>query len=294
MGQKVSPIGMRTGIIRDWQSRWYADNKEFSKFLMEDVKIRNCVEKYYDKLSKAAADKRKADPQISRIEIERTQNRMTLIIRTAHPGVVIGQDGKSIEGLKKQLQKLTGVKNLQINVVEIANPNLDARLVARWIANELENRKSFRATQKKAIQNSMRSGAKGIKTSVSGRLGGADIARTEGYSEGVVPLHTLRSDIDYALEEAATTYGRLGVKVWICRGEVLPGEMVKEPEAPKQRRPRPARGRNGRGGNDRRQGGRNNRNSRQGGRGNAGARANGGQNNAAKPAAAAAPKGGNE
>lgn len=285
MGQKVSPIGMRTGIIRDWQSRWYADDKEFSKFLMEDVKIRDFVEKYYADLSAAAADKRKADPQISRIEIERTQNRMTLIIRTAHPGVVIGQDGKSIEGLKKKLQKMTGVKNLQINVVEIANPNLDARLVARWIANELENRKSFRATQKKAIQNSMRAGAKGIKTSVSGRLGGADIARTEGYSEGVVPLHTLRSDIDYALEEAATTYGRLGVKVWICRGEVLPGEMVKEPEAPKQRRPRPARGRNGRGGNDRRQGGRNGRQPRR----------DGGRREGRQAApAAAAPKGGNE
>lgn len=289
MGQKVSPIGMRTGIIRDWQSRWYADDKEFSKLLMEDVKIRDFVEGYYDKLSKAAADKRKADPQISRIEIERTQNRMTLIIRTAHPGVVIGQDGKSIEGLKKALQKMTDVKNLQINVVEIANPNLDARLVARWIANELENRKSFRATQKKAIQNTMRSGAKGIKTSVSGRLGGADIARTEGYSEGVVPLHTLRSDIDYALEEAATTYGRLGVKVWICRGEVLPGEMVKEPEAPKQRRTRPARGRNGRQGNDRRQGGR--------GAGRAPRRDGGrreGQASARPAQAAAAPKGGNE
>lgn len=295
MGQKVSPIGMRTGIIRDWQSRWYADDKDFSKFLMEDVKIRKCVEEYYDKLSKAAADKRKADPQISRIEIERSQNRMTLIIRTAHPGVVIGQDGKSIEGLKKQLQKLTKVKNLQINVVEIANPNLDARLVARWIANELENRKSFRATQKKAIQNTMRAGAKGIKTSVSGRLGGADIARTEGYSEGVVPLHTLRSDIDYALEEAATTYGRLGVKVWICRGEVLPGEMVKEPEAPKQRRSRPARGRNGRNGNDRGRGGRGGRGGRRDGRraDNAGRGRQNAEGAKAAPAAAA-PKGGNE
>ena len=289
MGQKVSPIGMRTGVIRDWQSRWYADDKEFSKFLMEDVKIRNAVEKYYDNLSKAAADKRKADPQISRIEIERTQNRLTVIIRTAHPGVVIGQDGKSISGLKKELQKLTNVKNVQINVVEIANPNLDAKLVARWIANELENRKSFRATQKKAIQNSMRAGAKGIKTSVSGRLGGADIARTEGYSEGVVPLHTLRSDIDYALEEAMTTYGKLGVKVWICRGEVLPGEMVKEPEAPKQRRQRPARGRNGRGGNDRRQGGRNNRGPRR-----EGGRANGGERRAQANKPAAAPEGGND
>lgn len=283
MGQKVSPIGMRVGIIRDWQSRWYADDKEFGSLLIEDVKIREFIENYYEKLSNAAQDKRKADPQISRIEIERTKNRVTIIVRTAHPGVVIGQDGKSIEGLKKQLEKMVNAgvkkdsknkKTIQINVVEVANPNLDARLVARWIANELEQRKSFRATQKKAIQNSMRAGAKGIKTAVSGRLGGADMARTEGYSEGVVPLHTLRSDIDYAWEEAATTYGHLGVKVWICRGEVLPGEMVKEPEAPKQR---PMRGRN-----------RNNRNRRPNGRAP--------QQNAA-PAKEQAPvenKGGNE
>ena len=260
MGQKVSPIGMRVGIIRDWQSRWYADDKEFGSLLIEDVKIREFIENYYQKLSNAAQDKRKADPQISRIEIERTKNRVMIVVRTAHPGVVIGQDGKSIEGLKKQLEKMVNAgvkkdsknrKTIQINVVEVANPNLDARLVARWIANELEQRKSFSATQKKAIQNTMRAGAKGIKTAVSGRLGGADMARTEGYSEGVVPLHTLRSDIDYAWEEAATTYGRLGVKVWICRGEVLPGEMVKEPEAPKQR---PMRGR------------KNNRNRRPGGR----------------------------
>jgi len=279
MGQKVSPIGMRVGIIRDWQSRWYSDDKEFGTLLMEDVKIRDFIEDYYAKLSASAADKRKADPQISRIEIERTNNRLTIIIRTAHPGVVIGQDGKSIEGLKKKIVKMTNVKNVQINVVEIANPNLDARLVARWIANELENRKSFRATQKKAIQNTMRAGAKGIKTSVSGRLAGADIARTEGYSEGVVPLHTLRSDIDYAWEEAATTYGRLGVKVWICRGEVLPGEMVKEPEAPKQRPMRNLRR------NNRRPDGRNNnRNGRQ-------ANAKGAN---AEKAAAPVNKGGNE
>lgn len=280
MGQKVSPIGMRVGIIRDWQSRWYSDDKEFGTLLMEDVKIRDFIEDYYAKLSASASDKRKADPQISRIEIERTNNRLTIIIRTAHPGVVIGQDGKSIEGLKKQIMKMTKVKNVQINVVEIANPNLDARLVARWIANELENRKSFRATQKKAIQNTMRAGAKGIKTSVSGRLGGADMARTEGYSEGVVPLHTLRSDIDYAWEEAATTYGRLGVKVWICRGEVLPGEMVKEPEAPKQR-PMRNRRRN----NNRRPDGRNARNNNNNSRG---AKAN------ANKAAAPKDKGGNE
>ena len=255
MGQKVSPIGMRVGVIRDWQSRWYANDKDYGTLLMEDVKIRKFIESYYSDLAAKAADRRKADAQISRIEIERSQNRVTIIIRTAHPGVVIGAEGKSIEGLKKQLEKMTSAKNVQVNVVEIANPNLDARLVARWIANELEGRKSFRATQKKAIQNTMRAGAKGIKTSVSGRLGGADIARAEGYSEGVVPLHTLRRDIDYAWEEAMTQYGKLGVKVWICRGEVLPGEMVKEPEAPKQRPQRNRRRPN----NNRRGDNRNNR-----------------------------------
>ncbi len=228
MGQKVSPIGMRVGIIRDWQSRWYSDDKEFGTLLMEDVRIRDFIEDYYAKLSASAADKRKADPQISRIEIERTNNRLTIIIRTAHPGVVIGQDGKSIEGLKKQIIKMTKVKNVQINVVEIANPNLDARLVARWIANELEGRKSFRATQKKAIQNTMRAGAKGIKTSVSGRLGGADMARSESYNEGTIPLQTLRADIDYGFAEANTTYGKVGVKVWIYHGEVLPTKASKK------------------------------------------------------------------
>ena len=196
MGQKVSPIGMRVGVIRDWQSRWYADDKEFGTLLMEDVKIRELVEAYYAKLSNEAVDKRKADPKISRIEIERTKGRMTVIIRTAHPGVVIGQDGKSIEGLKKKVAKIASAKNVQINVVEVANPNLDARLVARWIANELEGRKSFRATQKKAIQNTMRAGAKGIKTAVSGRLGGADMARTELHGKiYVLPIHMQSNEL---------------------------------------------------------------------------------------------------
>ena len=226
--QIVSPIGMRVGVIRDWQSRWYADDKEFGTLLMEDVKIRELVEAYYAKLSNEAVDKRKADPQNSRIEIDRTKGPMPDIIRTAHPGVVIGQDGKSIEGLKKQVSKIASAKNVQINVVEVANPNLDARLVARWIANELEGRKSFRATQKKAIQNTMRAGAKGIKTAVSGRLGGADMARTEFYSEGTIPLQTLRADIAYGFAEANTTYGKVGVKVWIYKGEVLPEKTVKE------------------------------------------------------------------
>ncbi|MCI9313347.1 MAG: 30S ribosomal protein S3 [Erysipelotrichaceae bacterium] len=239
MGQKVSPIGMRVGVIRDWESRWYAD-KDYADLLLEDVKIREFVAKE----CKAAS--------VSRVEIERSKNRVEIMIRTARPGVIIGTSGENIENLKKKLEKLTK-KNVYIKVLEIANPDLDARLVARSIADQLEQRASFRTCQKKAIQRTMRAGAKGIKTLVSGRLGGADIARSEGYSEGVVPLHTLRADIDYAAEEAHTTYGRLGVKVWICRGEVLPGQMVSEPEAPKnpmndRRRRNNRGGRNDRGG----------------------------------------------
>lgn len=238
MGQKVSPIGMRVGVIRDWESRWYAD-KNYGEFLNEDIKIRQYLEKELK------------DAYVSRIEIERTsKNDVHLMVRCARPGVALGKDDKGqevIETVKKGLNKLTKGKSVKIDIIEIANPDLDARLVARKIAEGLENRQSFRITQKKAIQQSMRSGAKGIKTQVSGRLGGADIARSEGYSEGITPLHSLRADIDYAWEEADTTYGKLGVKVWICRGEVLPGQMVVEPEAAKQ----PAQG-NRRSKNDRR------------------------------------------
>jgi len=221
MGQKVSPIGMRVGVIRDWESRWYAE-KEYGNLLVEDIKIREFL------------TKEAKDAYISRIEIERSKNRVEVIVRTARPGALVGTNGDRIEKLKKSVEKLTGGKTVNFKVVEVANPDLDAHLVARRIAEQLEARQSFRVTQKKAIQQTMRSGAKGIKTAVSGRLGGADMARTEGYSEGVVPLHTLRSDIDYAWVEADTTYGKLGVKVWICRGEVLPGNMVVEPEAPKR------------------------------------------------------------
>ena len=220
MGQKESPIGLRVGVIRDWESRWYAE-KEYGDLLLEDVKIREMILKDC------------ADCLVSKVEIERSKNHVNLIIRTARPGMFVGQDGGKIAELKKKLEKLTNKKEININIVEVANPDLDARLVALKIVKMLEERQSFRTAQKRAIQQTMRAGAKGIKTSIGGRLGGADIARSEGYAEGSVSLHTLRSDIDYAWEEAMTAYGKLGVKVWICRGEVLPGEMVKEPEKPK-------------------------------------------------------------
>ncbi len=220
MGQKVSPVGLRIGVIRDWESRWYAE-KDYGDLLLEDIKIRELILKEC------------ADCMVSRVEIERSKNRVNLIIRTARPGMFVGTDGNRIEDLKTKIVKLSGGKDININIVEVANPDLDARLVALKIVKMLEERQSFRTAQKRAIQQTMRSGAKGIKTSIGGRLGGADIARSEGYSEGSVSLHTLRSDIDYAWEEAMTAYGKLGVKVWICRGEVLPGEMVKEPERPK-------------------------------------------------------------
>ena len=224
MGQKVSPIGMRVGVIRDWESRWYADKADFGDLLNEDVKIREFLEKELK------------DAYISRIELERTGKDIKAIIRCARPGAMMGKEKDSdkdkMDVLKSKVSKLTGGKNVKIDVIAVANPDLDARLVARKICEQLEARQSFRIAQKKAIQSTMRAGAKGIKTLAKGRLGGAEIARSEGYSRGVVPLHTLRSDIDYACEEAHTTYGKLGVKVWICRGEVLPGQMVKDPEAP--------------------------------------------------------------
>lgn len=224
---------MRVGVIRDWESKWFAE-KEYGDLLQEDVKIRNFLHK---ELSDAA---------VSRVEIERSKNAVDVIIKTARPGVIIGTNGERVEKLKGKLTKIAKGKKVNIKAVEIANPDLDAHLVARKIADQLEQRASFRTAQKKAIQQTMRAGAKGIKTSVGGRLGGADIARSEGYSEGVVPLHTIRADIDFAHEGAMTTYGILGVKVWICRGEVLRGEMVKEPEAPKFNGARNDRRRNNR------------------------------------------------
>lgn len=210
MGQKVNPVGLRIGVIRDWESKWYAGDKEFGTLLLEDVKIREYLK---NKLK---------DSAVSRIEIERAANRVNVTIHTAKPGMVIGKGGSEVENLRVQIAKLTKGKKVHINISEIKAPDLDATLVAESIAQQLERRISFRRAMKQAIQRSTRAGAKGIKTLVSGRLGGAEIARSEGYSEGTVPLHTLRADIDYGTAEAHTTYGRLGVKVWIYRGEVLP------------------------------------------------------------------------
>ena len=214
MGQKVNPVGMRIGVNRDWNSRWYADDKEYPVYLNEDIKIR----KYLASSLKEA--------MLSHVEIERTKSdkgtNLVVKIFVARPGVVIGQDGKNILALKEALAKLINNKSVRVDVVEVKNPDLDATIVAQTIAKQLEERASFRTVQKKAIQRVRKAGAKGCRTMVSGRLGGADIARSEGYKEGVIPLHTLRSDIDYAVSEAATQYGRLGVKVWICRGEIRP------------------------------------------------------------------------
>lgn len=214
MGQKVNPVGLRVGIIRDWESRWYA-GKDFGTLLLEDVKIREYIK---NKLK---------DSAVSHIEIERAANRVNVTIHTAKPGMVIGKGGSEVEAIRTNITKISNGKKVHINIAEIKNPDLDAILVAESIAQQLERRVSFRRALKQAIQRSMRSGAKGIKTAVSGRLGGAEIARSEGYSEGTVPLHTLRADIDYGTAEAHTTYGRIGVKVWIYRGEVLPAAKKK-------------------------------------------------------------------
>ena len=212
MGQKVNPHGLRVGVIKDWDSKWYAD-AEFSDYLVEDYNIR----KYLKKKLYAAG--------VSKIEIERTSDRVKVIIYTAKPGVVIGKGGAEIEVTKAELAKLTGKKVL-VDIKEIKRPDKDAQLVAENIAAQLENRVSFRRAMKSCMGRSMKAGIKGIKTSVSGRLGGADMARTEFYSEGTIPLQTLRADIDYGFAEADTTYGKVGVKVWIYKGEVLPKKAV--------------------------------------------------------------------
>lgn len=210
MGQKINPNGMRVGVIRDWDAKWYAE-KDFADTLLEDLAVREYIA---EKLSTAS---------VSRVEIERAANRINLSIHTAKPGMVIGKGGSEVDSLRNNLNSMTG-KRVHVNIVEIKRPDMDAMLVAKSIAEQLENRISFRRAQKQAIQRTMRSGAKGIRTMVSGRLNGADMARNESFSEGTVPLHTIRADIDFANEEADTTYGKIGVKVWIYKGEVLPGK----------------------------------------------------------------------
>ena len=208
MGQKVNPHGLRVGIIKDWSSKWYSDKKDFSNLLIEDNKIRKYVkDKFYTS-------------GVSKVEIERAANRVKVTIFTAKPGMVIGKGGSGVDDLKKELEDMTG-KNVFINIVEVKVPELDAQLVAENIAAQLEKRVSFRRAMKQSIQRTMRAGAKGIKTMVSGRLGGAEIARSERYSEGTIPLQTLRADIEYGFAEADTTYGKIGVKVWIYKGEIL-------------------------------------------------------------------------
>ena len=214
MGQKVNPHGLRVGVINDWDSRWYAE-ADFADNLVEDYNIRTYLKK---KLYSAG---------IAKIEIERASDRLKVIIYTAKPGVVIGKGGAEIEKLKTEIQKFSA-KKLNVEIKEIKKPDANAQLVAENIAAQLENRISFRRAMKSTMSRTMKSGAKGIKTSVSGRLGGADMARTEFYSEGTIPLQTLRADIDYGFAEADTTYGKLGVKVWIYHGEVLPTKANKE------------------------------------------------------------------
>lgn len=208
MGQKINPTGLRVGVIRDWDAKWYAE-KDFAKNLHEDLRIRKYIAK------------RLADASVSTVEIERAAKRVNISIHTAKPGMVIGKGGSEVEKLRKELNQLTG-KRVHINIVEIKKPDLDAKLVGENVAEQLENRIAFRRAMKQAIQRTMRAGAKGVKIQVSGRLNGADMTRVEHFAEGTVPLHTLRADIDYAWVEAATTYGRIGVKTWIYRGEVLP------------------------------------------------------------------------
>jgi len=215
MGQKVHPHGLRVGIIKDWDSRWYANSKDFGDSIVEDFKIRKFLK---NKLFAAG---------ISRIEIEKKANKVNVFIHTAKPGIIIGKGGTEIEKLKAEVSKLVG-KDVNVNIVEIKNPDLDAQLAAENIAAQLERRISFRKAMKQVMGRAMKSGAKGIKTNCSGRLGGAEIARTEHYAEGTIPLQTIRADIDYGFAEANTTYGKIGVKVWIYKGEVLP-ESKKAP-----------------------------------------------------------------
>lgn len=219
MGQKVNPIGFRLGVNKDWESKWYAKKNDFGDTLNKDIKIRKFLSK---KLKDAA---------IASVIIERKKNKCEITLYTAKPGVIIGRGGEDIDKLRKALSREVK-EEVYVNIVEVKNPDLNAKLVAENIAAQIASRAPFRSAQKRAIRNTMKAGAKGIKTSVSGRLAGAEMARTEGYTEGTVPLHTLRADIDYAHAEADTTYGKIGVKVWIYKGEILPTKKaVKESES---------------------------------------------------------------
>ena len=210
MGQKVHPHGLRVGVIKDWDAKWYAGNNDFADNLIEDNKVREFV-----KAKTAAAG-------VSRIQIERAAKRVKLNIHTAKPGMIIGKGGSGIDALKAQIVKMVGDKNVLINIVEVKSAESNAQLMAESIAQQLEKRISFRRAMKQTIQRAMKTGVKGVKTACAGRLGGAEIARTESYHEGTIPLQTLRADIDYGFAEADTTYGKIGVKVWVYKGEVLP------------------------------------------------------------------------
>lgn len=218
MGQKVNPIGLRVGVNKNWEASWFANKKEFGNLLNKDNKIR-----------KYLASKMK-DAAVASVLIERTEKRTDVKIYTAKPGVIIGHGGEDIEKLRNELKKLVD-EEVYVSIIEVKNPDLNAKLVAEQIAAQIEARAPFRSAQKRAIRNTMKAGAKGIKTAVSGRLGGAEMARTEGYTEGTVPLHTIRADIDYAIAEANTTYGKIGVKVWIYKGEILPTKKAMKGES---------------------------------------------------------------
>ncbi len=229
MGQKVHPIGIRLGIVKDWTSKWYANSREYADLLNTDLEVR------------AYLKKKLAGASVSRIQINRPAKNAHITIHTARPGVVIGKKGEDIDKLRKEVSEMMGIP-VHISIEEIRKPELDAQLVAESIAQQLEKRIMFRRAMKRSVQNSMRLGAKGIKINIAGRLNGAEIARSEWYREGRVPLHTLRADIDYGLAEARTTYGILGVKVWIFKGEIFPGQEVEEPVAKKPSRPGGRRG----------------------------------------------------
>ncbi|MDL2225162.1 30S ribosomal protein S3 [Eubacteriales bacterium OttesenSCG-928-M02] len=237
MGQKVHPHGFRVGVIKDWDTRWFANKKDFADFLVEDYQIREFLK---EKLYAAG---------ISKIEIERAVNKVTVNIHTGKPGVVIGRGGSGVEVIKGDLTKLTG-KSVNVNIIEVKNVDINAQLMAENVASQLERRISFRRAMKQTITRAMRAGAKGVKMTCSGRLGGAEIARSESYHEGSIPLQTLRADIDYGFSEAKTTYGRIGVKVWVYRGEVLGGRGEAVVEEPQQNRRNNRRRNASEGGND--------------------------------------------